>query len=322
MLVTNAVPNATLNTTSNATPGALTVAVVSYNVRDLLRRCLDSVYRGFAEMDLAPHVIVVDNASVDGSAAMVREAFPGVEVIANATNAGFGAACNQALARAGEIIVFLNPDAELTPGALPVLRHVLDTHPDVALAGPRLTFPDGTAQPSRRRFPSLAALALESTPAGWRWPSLAPLRRYYCAGEPDGIAGPVDWLSGACLAGRTAALRDVGGFAPAFFMYFEEVDLSRRLHADGWRTWYAPPATVIHHHSGSAGQNVGRRDRHYYASKYIYTARYFGWTAARALRLWSAAQFAAESAVQLARRDGQTARRYASLARWLWQGKD
>jgi GT2 family glycosyltransferase len=170
-------------------------------------------------------------------------------------------------------------------------------------------------QPSRRRFPSPLVLAVESTPIQWRFPRLPVLRRYVCADGPD-TAGPVDWLSGACLMARTAALREVGGFDPQFFMYFEEVDLCRRLAAYGWQAWYEPAAIVTHHHSQSADQDLSARDHNYYTSKQRYATRYFGQTTARLVALGAAAAFAAEALVQRLRRDSGLSARNAHLARW------
>jgi N-acetylglucosaminyl-diphospho-decaprenol L-rhamnosyltransferase len=300
---------------STETRAAVTAVVVSYNVAALLERCLRSLRTAYAEMGLDPDIVVVDNASTDGSPELVRRRFPGVSLVANERNAGFGAACNQGLGRAGEYVLFLNPDTELTPGALAALTARLRRTPRAALVGPRLVYPDGRAQPSRRRFPSLAVLLLESTPLDWRLPRLAPLRhyRYDAVGERP---MPVDWLSGACLLGRTAALRQVGGFDPTFFLYFEEVDLCRRLAAYGWDTWYEPAAVVVHHHDQSAGQDLGARDRHYYRSKYHYVDRYFGAAAGRTVRYVASALFAGEAIIHQVRGDTASARRFRALARW------
>jgi N-acetylglucosaminyl-diphospho-decaprenol L-rhamnosyltransferase len=120
---------------------------------------------------------------------------------------------------------------------------------------------------------------------------------------------------------RAAALEQVGGFDPLFFMYFEEVDLCRRLAACGWETWYEPAATVVHHRSRSADLDVAAKDRRYYTSKYRYVARYWGTAAARAVRLAAAALFAGELAVQALRRDRRLAARFRALVRWHLQPK-
>ncbi len=300
-------------------PSTTLVVVVSYNVAPLLARCLESIRQ--AGESLAGQcerldVVVVDNASTDGSAELVRARFPEVRLIVNARNLGFGAACNQGAAADADYVLFLNPDAALTPGALPALLARVRSTPRAGMAGPRVTYSDGRPQPTRRRFPTLGALLLESTPLEWRRPGWGPLRRYHMADRPAYDAAPVDWLSGACLLARKAAFDEAGGFSPSFFMYFEEVDLSRRMAAYGWQTWYEPDAHVVHHHSRSADQDLLARDRHYYGSKYRYVARYWGGAVARGLSLFTTALFAAELTVRCARRDAAGARRYGALVRW------
>jgi N-acetylglucosaminyl-diphospho-decaprenol L-rhamnosyltransferase len=292
----------------------VTIAVVSYNVAPLLDRCLRTCRAALDEIG-GGSIVVVDNASVDGSMYLVQSDFPDARLIVNDHNRGFGAACNQALSSAEDAILILNPDAELVPGALPALVSRLAQHPSAALVGAKLEYPDGRDQPSRRRFPSLWTLLVESTPLQWHFRQWLPLSRYYCLDLPE-RAGRVDWLSGACLLGRVTALRQVGGFDPDFFMYFEEVDLARRLVAHGWDSWYEPAARVIHHHSRSADQDVTARDRNFYRSKYRFIARYWGRAAAGFVRLMGAALFAAEWASQ--RRHGATgeASRYGALVRW------
>ena len=294
---------------------SVTIAVVSYNVAPLLERCLRSAEAALEEVG-GGELIVVDNASSDESVALVRREFAAAHLIANERNVGFGVGCNTALERSvSEAMLFLNPDAELQPGALDALLCSLDAEPNAALVGPRITYPDGRAQPTRRRFPTLAALALEATPLEWRGPRWPALARDYRDDAPP-AASREDWISGACLLGRTAALRSVGGFDPTFFMYFEEVDLARRLAACGWETWYEHGAEVTHHHSRSADQDLAAKDRRYYRSKYRYAARYFGSTTARLLRSWSLGQFMVELAIQRARRDRAMIQRYDALVRW------
>ena len=294
---------------------SVTVAVVSYNVAALLARCLHSVEAALSAVG-GGRVVVVDNASSDDSVALVRREFPTAQLIANTENTGFGAGCNQALdAASGSSILFLNPDAELLPGALAALSSRLDSQPNAALIGPRVFYPGGRPQPTRRRFPTLAALALEGTPLEWRGPRWPALARYYRDDAPP-RATREDWVSGACLLGRVDALRAVGGFDRAFFMYFEEVDLAHRLAAQGWETWYEHESQVLHHHSRSADQDAGAKDRHYYRSKYRYVERYFGRRCAQVLRRSAAAMFIAELALQRRRGDAELSRRYETLVRW------
>ena len=307
-----------------------TVAViVSYNVAPLLHECLASIAEAAEAGGITVHVVVIDNASSDHSVEVAR-ANRNTTVVANTRNVGFGLACNQgiAIARAigSEHVLFLNPDARLAPDALTALRNALETSPRHAIAGPDLRFPDGRPQPSRRRFPNLATLLVESTPLQWRgggidgspgWPLIEPvIRRYQCADLAD-VPGTVDWISGACLLIRVTALAAVGGFDPAFFLYFEETDLAHRLRKSGWTCTYTPEARVFHHRSQSADQNIGARDRHYYASKMTYAARTLGTPLATLVRAEHVVLFGVEALWQSFRGNRAGARRYVALVRNL-----
>ena len=307
-----------------------TVAViVSYNVAPLLHECLASIAEAAEAGGITVHVVVIDNASSDHSVEVAR-ANRNTTVVANTRNVGFGLACNQgiAIARAigSEHVLFLNPDARLATDALAALRNALETSPRHAIAGPDLRFPDGRPQPSRRRFPNLATLLVESTPLQWRgggidgspgWPLIEPvIRRYQCADLAD-VPGTVDWISGACLLIRVTALAAVGGFDPAFFLYFEETDLAHRLRKSGWTCTYTPEARVFHHRSQSADQNIGARDRHYYASKMTYAARTLGTPLATLVRAEHVVLFGVEALWQSFRGNRAGARRYVALVRNL-----
>ena len=299
---------------------AVTAVVVSFNVAPLLSRCLESLQAATDHLAEPVEMVVIDNASTDGSASLVRERFPHARVVVNAENRGFGTACNQGLALAGDTVLFLNPDTELAPDALRRLLDRLHAEPRAAIVGPRLVYPDGKEQSSRRHFPGLLTLLLENTPLEWRLPNLPALRRYRYEGVPGREAEQVDWLSGACLLARSAALAAVGGFDPRYFMYFEEVDLARRLAAHGWQVWYEPAARVIHHHSQSADQDLTAKDRNFYSSKYLFVSRYWGEWAGRALRAAAGTLFGAEWLLQRARGHEDLARRYEALTRWHFAG--
>lgn len=307
-----------------------TVAViVSYNVASLLHECLASIADAAETGGITVHVVVVDNASTDHSIQVAR-ANPGTTVVANPRNVGFGVACNQGIAIARAIgsqhVLFLNPDARLAPNALEALRNALEASPRHAIAGPDLRFPDGRPQPPRRRFPNLATLLVESTPLQWRgggidgspgWPVIGQIiRRYQCADIPD-VPGTVDWISGACLFVRVTALVAVGGFDPAFFLYFEETDLARRLQQSGWTCTYAPASRVFHHRSQSADQDVGARDHHYYSSKMTYATRTLGTPLATLVRAEHVVLFGLEALWQSFRGNRAGARRFLAVVRNL-----
>jgi N-acetylglucosaminyl-diphospho-decaprenol L-rhamnosyltransferase len=272
----------------------LSVSVVSYRTPALLRQCLGALERERAQMDM--DVTVVDNASGDGSAEMVAEDFAWVRLIRNDRNLGFGAAHNQALRIAeGRYVLILNSDATPRVGALQALVGFLDAHPRVAVAGPKLRYPDGRVQPSRRRFPTVATLLFESTQLQRFWPDNAVLRRYYMADRSDDEPQEVDWIVGACLCVRAQAAVEVGLFDERFFMYSEELDWCRRFHAAGWRVAYVPQAEVMHVEGASARLDYAARDRLFQTSKLQYAAKWHGPAVARLLRAYVVLEYLARA---------------------------
>jgi len=283
----------------------LGVAVVSWNVRELLRRCLATI----ARTSVPVRVVVVDNASADGSAALVAEEFPDVTLIANPGNAGFTRANNQAFAALGVFdagpgappyVLALNPDTEILGDGLERLVGYLDAHPAAGAVGPALFFPDGSAQSSRRRFPSVLTGLLESTPLAWHWPDNAVIRRYHMADVPA-VEGAVDWLTGAAVAFRTEALRAVGGFDEGYFMYSEELDLCRRLRDAGWEVHFVPSARVVHHEAQSSAQVVPARHLHFQRSRVLYFRKHHGPVASGVVRAGILVAYAGELALEAAK---------------------
>ena len=268
----------------------LSVVVVSYNTRDLTLTALASACRSLADSRLAYETLVVDNASPDGSADAVRQAFPQVTLIANGENRGFAAASNQGIAAsAGRHVVLLNPDTEVLDDALAQLVHFLDEHPKAGACGPSLVYADGAFQHNAFRFPGLAQTFLDFFPLHWRvmesrlngrYP-----RRLYVRGRPF----PIDHPLGACLLVRRAAIDQVGPLDEGYFMYSEEIDWCRRSKRAGWGVYCVPGARVIHH----AGQATRQfRDAMFVAlwrSRLRYFDKYHGptfrWAVRRVIRL-------------------------------------
>ena len=269
----------------------ISVVIVSWNVRSLLERCLRSVAARAISPDVETggavrtEVIVVDNGSTDGSPEMVRTEFPDVQVRVNAHNRGFAAANNQAIATAqGRYVLLLNPDAEIVGDALQAMMAYADVHRNVAVIGPQLLFPDGTVQPSRYRFPTLATAVLEST---WLQPC-APKRvldRYYVRDVPENTTHDVDWVRGAALMARREAIEQIGLLDEGFFMYSEELDWCRRMRDAGWRIVYLPQAQIIHHEGKSSEQAIADRHVNFETSKVRYFRKHHGNSVAAALRL-------------------------------------
>jgi N-acetylglucosaminyl-diphospho-decaprenol L-rhamnosyltransferase len=267
-------------------PPTIGVVIVSWNVAGLLRRCLLSL----AAQSRPLAVVVVDNASTDGTADMLAKEFQHVRRIENRANVGFTAANNQGLQALGldgtagvppDLVLLLNPDTEIAPGALDALERYLATRPNVGLVGPVLRNPDGSVQSSRRRLPTLATAVFESTPIEWLWPTNPVARRYRMADVRPDQAGIVDWVTGAAMLVRARALAEVGPFDEGFFMYSEELDLCRRLRAVGWEVGFEPRAEVVHHEGASSIQVSGRRLLWFHRSRVRYFRKYHGAAAAR-----------------------------------------
>ncbi len=261
----------------------LSVVILSWNVRNLLRQCLDSVLNH--PRPTATEIIVVDNASSDGSAEMVRAEFPQVKLIVNTINRGYTGGNNDGIATAtGRYVLILNPDTRVVGDALSTLVEYADAHPDVGVVGPQLANPDGSVQSSRRRFPTLMTGLFEST---WLQP-LAPrrvLRDYYLQDQPDDVPQEVDWVTGACLLVRREAIQQVGGLDEGFFMYSEELDWCRRIKQAGWKIVYLPQAQVMHYVGQSSDQVVAQRHIYFQTSKVRYFRKHHGALAAGVLRI-------------------------------------
>jgi len=271
----------------------VSIVIVSHNVRDLVAACLGSIDAERSRSDLVIETLLCDSASADGTAEHVAAAFPWARVLPSRQNLGFTGGNNRGLRLArGRHLLLLNPDTELRPGAIDALASYLDAHPDVAAVGPRLVRGDGSTQPSRRRFPGRLTGFVESTILQrWLGDSVL-LRRFYMADLPDDRAHDVDWLMGAAIMVRAEALRAVGLFDERFFMYSEEVDLCRRIKSAGWRIFYLPSATVVHHEGKSSEQNLTARDLRFHESRFLYYAKHHGWGWALLLRLATLGHFA------------------------------
>ncbi len=244
--------------------------IVSYNVRDLLAACLESVYR--QRVSHAFDVWVVDNASADGSPDMVRERFPSAHLIANGENRGFAAANNQAIrASKGRYVLVLNPDTEILSGSLDRMIDYMDLHPDVAIAGVNLVYGDGSFQHSAFRFPGLVQAFLDVHPLhprvlDTRLNGRYPRRAY--AGEMD-----IDHPLGACFLLRRSAGME---FDESYFIYVEEVDLCWRLKRAGWRIVHLPELRVLHHAGASTRQRSAAMNRQLLDSRRLFNRRHHG----------------------------------------------
>ena len=246
--------------------------------------------------------IVVDNASSDHTVEMLRAEFPDVRVIANAENAGFTCANNQALAVAqGRYLFLLNPDTELRPGALQTLYDYAEQHPRAGIIGPQLFYGDGSVQSSRRRFPTLATAFLESTKLQQSFPRNRVLMRYYMNDTRDDATQEVDWINGSAMFVRRAVYGQIGGLDEAFFMYSEELDWCYRAKQAGWQIVYLPTAQVTHYEGKSSEQVVAARDIYFHSSKVRFFRKTRGAFVAEILRAFLLLMFAFQLAEESAK---------------------
>ncbi len=255
----------------NCEASTISIAIVSYNSRELLRDCLASI-----EPERWQQVTVVDNASSDGSEDMVRQDFPWVQFIISRKNNGYGAGANLAIAScSSKYVLLLNCDTVLQPGALEALSNYLDQHAHAAIAGPHLMNPDGTSQVSCFQFPTPLQILLKETSLSrflWRYskPCSTDL-----LDESHPVVQAVPWVLGAALAIRRLAFDSVGGFDESFFMYFEEVDLCYRLSTAGWQTHFVPTARVTHLGRGSTQQHRAAMAVQFYKSLFHFYRRHY-----------------------------------------------
>jgi N-acetylglucosaminyl-diphospho-decaprenol L-rhamnosyltransferase len=244
------------------------VLIVSYNTRDLLLESIASVVD-----QPGVQVIVVDNASADGSPRAVEERFPEVELIRSKVNLGFAGGVNAAAAHArADTLLVLNPDATLDPGALDALLDVLDRQPSAGLVGPALRYPDGKPQAAAFFFPGLTQVLFDLFPVNRVMDTRVNGRATVNPGRPR----PIDHPLGACMAIRRAAWDDVGPLDEGYFMYMEEIDWCRRARARGWQIWHQPLATAVHHGGSSTRQQPDAMFAQLWRSRLRYAQRFHG----------------------------------------------
>jgi N-acetylglucosaminyl-diphospho-decaprenol L-rhamnosyltransferase len=330
-------------------PPRIAILIVSWNAHDLLARCLGSLAPAgprslasptprilepanprIAESSIPrilesshpfPYpVIVVDNASADGSAEMVATRFPHATLVREAANLGFAGGVNRARRETqAERLLLLNPDTMATRESIERLATALDEDPAIGAVGGRLINPDGTLQAgfSARRFPTLGSLAMDLLLVDQIWPRNPITRRYLGADWPDDEPVDVDQPAAACLMLRALAFDAVGGMDERFHpAWFEDVDLCRRLRAAGFRVRYEPGATFTHH-GGVAMRTLGlgRFSAIWYENMERYVRRHHGLASWLVLKALLTTGMIARVLVSAFRRDRSAAKAYAGVLR-------
>ena len=239
----------------------VSIIIVNWNAKELLRDCLHSI--AGTVQGIVSEIIVVDNASSDGSVAMVQQEFPTTRIIENGENRGFAAANNQALAvMKGRYALLLNTDTVLKENALYLLFAFLESHPAAAMACGQLLNADGSRQNSIAAFPNLLTLMTNISLLEYLLPGRYPSKRYDFK-EPVEIDSGI----GACLMVRKTAIDDVGMLDERFFFFFEETDWAYRMRQAGWKIFHVPGAFIYHLQGQSIGRDVRSR-REFYRSRY------------------------------------------------------
>jgi GT2 family glycosyltransferase len=243
----------------------LSVIVVNWNTRDMLSRCLASIYTYPPGSEF--EVLVVDNASSDGSAQMVQERFPQVRSIQNRENLGFARANNLAIRESrGRYVLLLNSDTEVLSGALQYLLDFIEKHTEAGAIGPKVLNPDLTLQSSCNPMPTLGRELWHLMHLDHLWP-----RSIYREENWDAtVAHAVEVIQGNCLLIRRKALSDVGVLDEAFFMFTEEVDLCYRLLQRGWSVYWVPMARIVHYGGQSTRQALKEMFIELHRSKVVF----------------------------------------------------
>jgi GT2 family glycosyltransferase len=241
--------------------------IVNWNTKGLLGECLDSILKTVEA--LTHEIIVVDNASSDGSVEMLRQQYPQVKIIANRENRGFGAANNQGFAvMQGRYALMINTDAVLTAGAVGKLWNFAEANPRAAIVCGQLLNADGSKQNSVASFPTMLTLVANTSLLEYLFPRKYPSKRYEHTGPLE-----VDSAIGACMMIRKKALDEVSFFDDRFFFFFEETDLAYAMKRAGWRIYQVPDALIYHLQGQSIGHNAGSRIE-FYRSRYQFLRKW------------------------------------------------
>jgi N-acetylglucosaminyl-diphospho-decaprenol L-rhamnosyltransferase len=273
----------------------LTIVIVNYNTRELLRDCLHSIFA--SHRDFACQVCVVDNNSSDGSAALVQETFPQVRLIESRVNGGYAYANNLGLRAMGfdahqlpdsnscnypRYILLLNPDTVLPPSALQEMLAFMDAHPEAGAAGPRLVLPDGQLDRAcRRSFPTPEVAFYRLTGLSFLFPRSPRFGRYNLSFRDPDETVEVDSVVGAFMMARGEAVQQVGLLDENFFMYGEDLDWAYRIKQAGWKIYYNADVTVLHYkEAASKGNRVIRPKTRYefYRAMHLFYRKHYAAT--------------------------------------------
>jgi N-acetylglucosaminyl-diphospho-decaprenol L-rhamnosyltransferase len=259
----------------------LSIVILNFNTRDQLRVCLESLQQegstSLSGASIRAEVVVVDNASSDGSAAMVAAEFPWVRLIRSPRNGGFAYGNNQALARCeGAMVLLLNPDTTMPRGGLARLMACLDDHPEAGIVGPKLLRPDGSMHRAcRRAFPTPAVAFYRFSGLSRLFPRSPRFGRYNLTFVDPDVAIEVDSVCGACLLVRRSVLERIGPLDERFFMYGEDLDWCMRTRQAGWSVRYEPSVVVQHQHGAASRKHAVRTTYHFFRAMDLFYRKHY-----------------------------------------------
>lgn len=234
----------------------ISIIIVSWQVKDLLKKCLDSV---LTSRGVSFEIIVIDNASTDGTPQMLRDYFQldNVKLIFSDKNLGFAKANNLGLKQAmGDYVLFLNPDTEIKSDTLMLSLDFMKQNPDCGLLGPKMTFADGSFQPSVRRLPTIGVIMALLFKLSKIIPNLKIIEHYLAIDFDYSKLQEAEQIMGAFMLSPRQLILRLNGFDERFFIWFEEVDLCRRVNLAGFKIIYNPQISIIHHGGRSFAQQT------------------------------------------------------------------
>ena len=256
-------------------PPDLSIIIISWNVRDFLDACLQSIYQNKPEQ-YAIEIIVVDSGSNDGTATLIHEQYPEIRFLPQKKNVGFTRGNNIGLAEAtGRYLLLLNPDTEIIRDALTTMIHFMDSNPQVGILGPHTLNTDGTTQSSRRGFPGKRYALYESLWLREQMPQSVK-DAFFLPDAPDNAIIPVDWVQGSALLARRDVYAQIGGLDTEYVMFWEETDWCKRAKDAGWEVVYLGTAQITHHGGKSTEQVKSNLHIHFQNSKLRYFRKYHG----------------------------------------------
>ncbi len=252
----------------------LSVVIVNYNSGNLLRGCLESLFKEIS--NLSPEVFVVDNSSKDGSEAVVGE-FPQVNLIENRSNLGFARAANKGIRRSkGRYVLLLNPDTILLHRSLGELVRFMDERPEAGVGGAKLLYPDGRLQLSCRRFPEYSFLLFGRESILTRlFPKNRFSRQYMLTDLDYDRVQEVDFEAGAAMIVRRSIFEEIGYLDEDFFLFAEDTDLCFRAKNSGWKVYFIPQAQIVHHLGASVEKEKGRAVLEHHKSIYNFLLKHY-----------------------------------------------